>query len=202
MSELTVLQAIRLKGRVGPADIAATLNHDPADIAATLAELVDSGLLLDGKTTLRITADGRERLAALLTEERSRVRQDVMAISYAEFLSVNRDFKTLVTDWQIKDGQPNTHDDADYDGAVLARLDDVHERVLPIIADVARQLPRLGSYTDKLAVALEKVKGGDGVWLTRPIIDSYHTVWFELHEELITASGLTREEEANAGHAQ
>ena len=202
MSELTVLQAIRLKGRVGPTDIAATLNHDPADIAATLAELVDSGLLIDGKTTLRITADGRERLAALLTEERSRVRQDVMAISYAEFLSVNRDFKTLVTDWQIKDGQPNTHDDADYDGAVLARLDDVHERVLPIIADVARQLPRLGSYTDKLAVALEKVKGGDGVWLTRPIIDSYHTVWFELHEELITASGLTREEEANAGHAQ
>jgi hypothetical protein len=34
------------------------------------------------------------------------------------------------------------------------------------------------------------------------IIDSYHTVWFELHEELILATGLTREDEAKAGHAE
>jgi hypothetical protein len=27
-------------------------------------------------------------------------------------------------------------------------------------------------------------------------------VWFELHEELIVAAGLTREDEAKAGHAQ
>ena len=40
------------------------------------------------------------------------------------------------------------------------------------------------------------------MWLARPIIDSYHTVWFELHEELILVSGLTREGEARAGHAQ
>jgi hypothetical protein len=33
------------------------------------------------------------------------------------------------------------------------------------------------------------------------MIDSYHTVWFELHEELIAARGLSREEEAKAGHA-
>jgi hypothetical protein len=37
--------------------------------------------------------------------------------------------------------------------------------------------------------------------LTRPIIDSYHTVWFELHEELIQAAGRSREDEAKAGHA-
>ncbi len=33
------------------------------------------------------------------------------------------------------------------------------------------------------------------------MIDSYHTVWFELHEELIALSGLTREDEAAAGRA-
>jgi hypothetical protein len=97
----------------------------------------------------------------------------------------------LVTDWQLKDGQPNAHDDPDYDGAVLARLDGVHERVMPVIEAVVGQLPRLVGYADKLAAALAKVKEGDVAWLTRPIIDSYHTVWFELHEELIAASGLT-----------
>jgi hypothetical protein len=77
----------------------------------------------------------------------------------------------------------------------------VHHRVTPIIATVATQLPRLGNYSVKLHSALEKVHAGETTWLTRPIIDSYHTVWFELHEELIIAAGLTREQEAQAGHA-
>ena len=73
--------------------------------------------------------------------------------------------------------------------------------MLPIIATVTTLLPRLSAYAKKLDSALAKVKTGDTIWLARPIIDSYHTVWFELHEELIAASGLTREEEARAGHA-
>lgn len=201
MSELTVLQAIRLKGRVSPGDVAATLNEDPASVAATVAELVDMRLVTEGKT-LRITPDGRERLNTLLAEERSNIDHDAMAANYDDFRAVNLDFKALVSDWQLKDGQPNAHDDADYDRAVLARLDEVHERTVPIITATARQLPRLTNYVDKLAAALTKVKAGDTAWLTRPIIDSYHTVWFELHEELIVASGLTREQEAEAGHAQ
>jgi hypothetical protein len=85
---------------------------------------------------------------------------------------------------------------------VLARLDDLHQRVTPIVAAAATQLPRLSSYQAKLAAALDKVKGGETTWLTRPLIDSYHTVWFELHEELILAIGLTREEAAKSGDAQ
>jgi hypothetical protein len=110
-----------------------------------------------------------------------------------------------VTDWQLKggaDGEPNAHDDAEYDAAVLARLDEVHARVLPIIEAAAAQLPRLNAYSTKLLAALGKVKSGDTAWLTRPLTDSYHTVWFELHEELIGAIGMTREEAAKSGDAQ
>jgi hypothetical protein len=115
---------------------------------------------------------------------------------------VNAEFKSLVSDWQLKDGEPNNHEDAEYDTAVLARLDHVHESVLPIIASAAAQIPRLARYADKLSAALQKIRAGDTTWLTRPIIDSYHTVWFELHEELILAAGLTREAEAKAGTAE
>jgi hypothetical protein len=38
--------------------------------------------------------------------------------------------------------------------------------------------------------------------LLKPLIDSYHTVWFELHEELISLAGLSREAEAASGRAQ
>lgn len=200
MSELTVLQAVRLKGRISEADLAATLGEDPADVAAAVAQLTAAGLLVQGKT-LRISPEGRERLNVLLAEERSGIDQNLLAKAYDDFRAVNDAFKALVSDWQIKDGQPNPHDDAAYDAAVLNRLDDVHRRVSPIIDAITALSPRLGAYGTKLNSALAKVKDGDATWLARPIIDSYHTVWFELHEELIVASGLTREQEARAGHA-
>jgi len=204
VTELTVLQAVRLKGRVRPADLAATLNEDLGDITNTVEQLTGAGLLVEG-TTLRISPSGRARLDALLAEERKGIDSAAMAAAYDDFRAVNAEFKTLVTDWQLKggpEGKPNTHEDPEYDAAVLARLDGVHERVVPIIAAAAAQLPRLSAYPAKLRAALDKVKAGEIAWLTIPLIDSYHTVWFELHEELILAIGLTREEAARSGDAE
>lgn len=204
MTELAVLQGVRLKGRVSPADLAATLGTDVADITPVVERLAAAGLLTEGET-LRITLTGTERLTALLAEEREGIDPRAMATAYDDFRAVNEDLKRLVTDWQLKggpDGVPNTHDDADYDTAVLARLDDVHARVLPVIEAATAQLPRLGAYATKLVAALDKIKAGETAWLSRPLIDSYHTVWFELHEELIVAVGLTREEAARSGDAQ
>ncbi|OBJ01348.1 hypothetical protein [Mycobacterium sp. 1465703.0] len=204
MTELAVLQGVRLKGRVNRADLAATLGEDPDAVAILVERLTAAGLLAEG-ATLQITRSGSDRLATLLAEERAGIDPAAMAGAYDDFRAVNADFKRLVTDWQLKggpEGSPNTHDDAEYDAAVLARLDDVHARVIPIIRSAAAQLPRLNAYATKLAAALDKVKAGETAWLTRPLIDSYHTVWFELHEELIVVVGLTREEAARAGDAQ
>jgi hypothetical protein len=201
VTELAVLQAIRLKGRVTVADLAATVGEEVDDITE---QLTASGLLVGG-AMLRISPSGRDRLNELLAEERQGVDAAAVTAAYDDFRSVNTDFKTLVTDWQLKGGPggpPNTHDDADYDAAVLTRLDQVHARVLPIIEAVGVQLPRLNAYSSKLAAALDKVKSGDSAWLTRPLVDSYHTVWFEWHEELIGAAGLTREQAAKSGDAQ
>jgi hypothetical protein len=203
VTELTVLQAIRLKGRVTPTDLAATLDEDLDGVTHTLERLTASGLLAED-TTLRISPRGRARLDTLLSEERKGVDSAAMATVYDDFRTVNADFKALVTDWQAKgpEGKPNAHDDAEYDAAVLARLDDVHARVVPIIEAAGAQLVRLNVYSTKLLAALEKIKGGETAWLARPLIDSYHTVWFELHEELIGAIGLTRAEAAKSGDAQ
>jgi hypothetical protein len=189
VSELAVLQAVRLKGRVSRDDLAATLGGDFVDV---VDRLVGSGLLLDGPT-LRLSPEGRGRLEGLLADERPHLDTAIVLAAYGEFRSVNDEFKALVTDWQLKDGQPNTHEDVGYDAAVLTRLDDVHRRVTPIIAAVATQLPRLNRYSVKLQTALDNIHAGETIWLARPLIDSYHTVWFELHEELILAAGRTRE---------
>jgi hypothetical protein len=200
MDELTLLQAVRLKGRVRPADLVATLDEEAAAVDATVKELTETGLLTEGKA-VRLSSEGRTRLTELLTEERRGIDGDAFARAYNEFRGVNRDFKSLVAQWQLKDGEPNDHADADYDAAVLGRLDGVHQAVLPVLAAASGQLPRLDAYTAKLSAALERIQAGDTAWFTRPIVDSYHTVWFEVHEELIGAAGLTREDEARSGEA-
>jgi hypothetical protein len=194
MDELTLLQAVRLRGRVRAADLAATLDEDVAAIESTVRELTDAGLLVDG-STVRLSQAGRARLDQLLADERGSIDDESFARIYDEFRTVNREFKSLVSQWQLRDGEPNDHADADYDAAVLSRLDDVHRTVLPIVASASGQLPRLDAYSAKLSAALDKIHAGDPAWLARPMIDSYHTVWFELHEELIGAAGLVRQDE-------
>ena len=44
--------------------------------------------------------------------------------------------------------------------------------------------------------ALGKVQGGDHDWFTKPMIASYHTVWFELHEDLLATLGIERSSES------
>ena len=43
--------------------------------------------------------------------------------------------------------------------------------------------------------ALAKLDDGDDAWLASPLIDSYHTVWMHLHQELILMLGLSRAED-------
>lgn len=200
MDELSVLQAVRLKGRVTEADLTTTLLADPAPVTAMICNLTARGLL-QGSGLVRLTDSGRQRLADLLAAERMDLDTSVVTRGYEDFRPINAAFKGVVTDWQIRNGEINDHSDAGYDGGVIARLHGVHSEVMPLIERLAGQLPRLRQYGAKLATALSRIDAGESTWFTRPMVDSYHTVWFELHEVLIEAAGLTRTEEAQAGHA-
>lgn len=196
VDELAVLQAVRLKGRVTEADLCATLLADRDTLTSLIATLREADHL-QGTNSLRLTDGGRERLADLLTAERASIDIKAIELGYADFRSVNRTLKEIVTDWQIRDGEPNDHTDSSYDHEILARLHVIHQEVVPLIDRLSAQLPRLRSYEKKLTAALARIDAGDPAWFTRPTIDSYHTVWFELHEVLIGAAGLTRADEAS-----
>jgi hypothetical protein len=188
VNERDVLQTVRLKGRVSAADLAGALGADPS---AVVDRLVADGALLSAPA-LRLTSAGRERLAELLEAERTGVDRAAAEAVYERFTPVNADFKSALSQWQLgrASGAANPAGDAD----VLASVQDVHQRVTPVIAAAAELLPRLSRYADRLAAALRLAAAGDLAWLSRPLVDSYHTVWFELHEELIGLAGRTRED--------
>jgi len=157
------------------------------------AALVEQGLaMVKGPITMP-TPDGTAAVAALLRlEPGSQEEQDLDKL-FDGFLPVNRRLRDVCSAWQTRaDGTPNDHSDAAYDDAVRDRLDEVHSAIGPVLRRMAAVEPRLAGYRPRLQEALDKFDDGEWAWLASPLLDSYHTVWMHLHQELILMLGLTR----------
>jgi pyruvate,orthophosphate dikinase len=202
MSELSVLQAMRLKGRLTADAASACVGESPDQVQPQLDALVAQGLAKQAGTAVRVTPEGRERLTSLLETERSTVDQAKLTEAYHAFDEHNNEMKAIMHAWQLRDdGTPNDHTDEAYDATIVERLAALHERFEPLVQQVVALTPRLAPYLTRFGSALDQVRAGDHSFIARPIADSYHTVWFEFHEELIGLLGRTRAEEAAAGRA-
>ncbi len=195
--------ALRLKGIADPDAVAAASGVDASEVEAAMAAMTQDGWLSETPRGFRFTPEGRGWLDDLLDQERAGIDGDALDAVYARFCDHNDLFKQLVTDWQVKtsdgDQELNDHSDPEYDAAIFERLNLLDRAVVPIFTDAATLAPRLGRYLERLAAALAAVNAGDEAMLASPLKDSYHTVWFELHEELILLSGRNRADEAAAG---
>jgi pyruvate, orthophosphate dikinase len=197
--ELALLQGARLKGRLTP-EAAAIFVGDRAD--ALLRDLQRRELVKVLAAGTRLTPAGRDRLAELLAAERAQLDTAAVARLYEEFEDHNTLLKEIVSAWQIRpDGTPNDHTDAAYDQQVIARLADAHRAAAPLVARIGGAAPRLAGYAGRFETAIAMVRQGHHRWIANPLADSYHQVWFELHEDLIGMLGLVREDEAKAGRA-
>jgi hypothetical protein len=201
-NELAVLRVVRLKGRPATADVAAAAGISEQEAESALSELAASGTLKEANGRYMLDPSAKERLAELLEEERGSIDQDRLSSLYEQFDQHNTELKEIMHAWQLRDGEPNDHSDASYDQGVVDRLSTLHQNFAPLADQVAEVVPRLQPYPQRFSSALEKVQGGDHSWIAKPIADSYHTVWFEFHEELIEALGLSREAEAASGRAE
>lgn len=196
-----VLHGLRLKGFGEPAAVAAAVGLDEATVEEHLAKLQAEefavrreGRLAGWSLTRAGRAEQEQRAADDLAASAS---TEAVAGAYRRFLELNVGMLTVCTDWQVRDGAtPNDHADAGYDAAVVARLRSIHDAVLPIVADLAGALDRYAHYAPRLTTAVERVEAGEREYFTKPIIDSYHTIWFELHEDLLTSLGIERSQEA------
>jgi len=150
-----------------------------------------------------LTAPGRAEGERLLAEELDAAGgRDVVTDAYHSFLPLNRRFLELCTDWQLRsDGHSqilNDHLDHEYDESVVARLDELDGRVAIVVGQLSSGLQRFSAYRRRFAFALAQVHVGELDWFTKPLIDSYHTVWFELHEDLLATLGIERSRESSS----
>ena len=202
----TCERVLALKG-MGSAEAVAEILGCPVDaVESVIGGLVaaeDAQELPGGRVRLMPPAIARvdERFAV----DAVRLRPVIEPL-LDDFHAVNDLFKLVVTSWQMReiDGEtvPNDHGDADYDALVIRRIrEEIHAGIVPVLAAVAHAEARFGRYRQRLEAALDAIESGDAQMVAHPLRESYHTVWFELHEELIRLSGRNRADEAAAGRA-
>jgi pyruvate,orthophosphate dikinase len=177
--------------------LAESLSLSPDVALATYAPLCEGRLCTSSNGIFRLTPAGRDRVSLLLVDERTHANKAAVLALYEDFCVFNPELKQIMTTWQLKsDGTPNDHRDPDYDTAVLERLLDLHRRCGSLMQRLVQLSPRLATYAVRLTRAAERIAAGDQGYVAKVIIDSYHTVWFELHEDLMSLAGLTRAVEA------
>lgn len=168
----------------------------PAKGGPVEEELAAAGLVLVRGANLALAPAGREAHAAWARLAPGSDEEALARSTYERFLVFNVEFLRICTDWQLKPGnQPNDHTDAAYDFKILERLDRLDERTGALLEPLGRAVPRFAGYRGRLTDALDRI-GDDRVWLASPRCDSYHTVWMQLHEDLLSAVGVNRADEA------
>ncbi len=197
-----VLRAIAIKGFALADGVADAVMAKPEELGPVIDALAADGLVASSAGAYKLTDAGRSRTEGLLTEEREKWGAENAAAALDAFLEIDHRVKEVVTAWQMRDPQTiNDHADADYDAGVLEQLTAIHAEATAWLAPTEAALPRLGDYGARLGRALDAARSGDGRFVASPRVDSYHGIWFELHEDLIQLAGRTREEETAAGRA-
>ena len=97
--------------------------------------------------------------------------------------------KDLCARWQATD------DDGDR-FEVMDELHEVQDQVAPSLTSAGEVVPRFGAYAIRLAAALDRA-AEDHRFVVSPSVDSYHTVWFECHEDYLLMLGRSREQEGS-----
>jgi len=193
VSLLELARAVQLKGLCTPERAASAL----ATAQQRFEELMDGNGVFFQSTPrgMMLSAEGREWVTEQLAAERDAADQAALNDSYNHFMELNHRFKELVSNWQLStmDG----HSDEQW-AALVNDVTAIDGGLAPVLQATATHVARLGSYAGRFKQALSAMRGGDTSMLASPMKDSYHTVWFEYHEELITAGGRDRAAEEQA----
>jgi len=210
LTQDAVVHTLLIKGSATGPDLAMILFADQAELETVLGGLVDAGIVATGGSDAlagmyRLTDAGKVVGTEQLEADRERWGEDNAGRALNGLLPLDARMKEIVTAWQIReiDGKQtlNDHTDAAYDDSVLADFAALHANAVAWLEPLATDLPRLKAYVARLDRAAQRVAEGDPAYLASPRFDSFHNVWFELHEDLIQLAGRTREEEVAAGRA-
>lgn len=193
------LHGLAVKKHGSGAAVAELVGLAPGTVDKLLSEAVARGRAALVNDKYLLTPAGRMIVESEYSRFYAGVRSNkVLLAAHERFEVINNALKQVITDWQTMSvgGKKvaNDHSDPDYDDKIIDRLATIDEQIEPVLATFAASVPRFAHHRAKLEAALERAEDGDSAWVSDATIDSYHTVWFEMHEDILRVLGREREE--------
>jgi len=197
-----VLHAVRLKGMANDEEVAARFDLDHAAAAELLLDFQAMGWLsrfeFAGTAGWALTDAGRAANERQLADELAQTDSAAsVRAAYSAFLPHNDRLLRACTDWQLRPtaADPlaaNEHTDPVWDRQVFTALSSLSEELRTLSRALGGRLVRFQGYDERFGTALRRAEQGDHSWIARPRVDSCHTVWMELHEDLVATLGIQR----------
>ncbi|MBT2588217.1 hypothetical protein [Arthrobacter sp. ISL-95] len=184
---LLTLHAVRLLGFADTQTVAARFFQEPGLVESQLIDAGVNGLVshstFAGISGWSLSSLGRTENERLLAEEldRTQARQAVLAV-HDDFADINTGVVEACSAIQL-----HTQASEDAMDVLMGALASWR----PLEAELTGVLPRCEGYAERLLRALKHAVQ-DTAWLTATDRDSFHRVWFELHEDLIATLGIQR----------
>ncbi|MEU8341007.1 transcriptional regulator [Spirillospora sp. NPDC048832] len=185
-----VLHVLRCIGYAELPRVADAAGLPGSDAESHLIDLAAAGLATRASGAWGLTEAGQAEDARRTARELDTAgTRDALTAAYERFMVLNPELLDLCSAWQLRsmDGRS----DPSYDARVLDRFADLHLRAEDVIADLAAALPRFVRYRVRLGAALDRARAGAMEHLADSMT-SYHTVWFQLHEDLLATLGIPR----------
>jgi len=198
-TDLLVLHALRCIGFSGLSRVADVARLPEDDVESELIDLARAGLVTHTSGPFGgwgLTEAGKAAESARITDElQTTGARTAVTEAYQAFLVLNPELLDLCTAWQMRtvDGvaSPNDHTDQAYDARVLDQLTHFDQRADIVCAALSSAMQRFQPYRVRLSHALTRARSGSLEYVTDNMA-SYHSVWFQLHEDLLTTLGIPR----------
>lgn len=182
-----VLQYIAMEGVAETESIVADTEGSESELVETLEDLEERGLV-EGDGFWYLTDEGEDHLNELLRQRFTADEIDELESQYAEFESHDLEFKELANAWQQANDESEREE-------LIAALAEFHRDVEAFFASFSESIRNeYETYVADLESALQTLRDGNRDFYTGTEVDSYHTVWFRLHDDLLRTLGKQRDE--------
>ena len=195
-SMLLTLHALRLLGFAETEYVAERFGQDPHHVEGLLIEAGAKGWAshssFGGTRGWSLTVAGRiENERLLAAELTSAGGQAAVSAVHAEFAPLNAEVVAACSKLQLQRLSAGNQGDGGIDEPTQQTFTRAASSLSVLEVRLTAVLPRFGGYADRLGHAVTNA-ASEPAWLTATDRDSFHHIWFELHEDLIATLGLRR----------